>query len=81
MSLIPLRPVLEATAKYGYAQGAFNVNAVAQAKAAVEVHEQFRSAAVLQGPTWPTALWADAWIFKTPRWRIRFGAPGTSATP
>ena len=49
MSLIPLRPVLEATAKYGYAQGAFNVNAVAQAKAAVEVHEQFRSAAVLQG--------------------------------
>ncbi len=47
--LIPLRPVLEATAKYGYAQGAFNVNAVAQAKAAIEVHEQFRSAAILQG--------------------------------
>jgi len=47
--LIPLRPVLEATVKYGYAQGAFNVNAVAQAKAAIEVHEQFRSAAILQG--------------------------------
>ncbi len=47
--LIPLRPVLEATVKFGYAQGAFNINAVAQAKAAIEVHEQFRSAAVLQG--------------------------------
>lgn len=47
--LVPLRPVLEATAKYGYAQGAFNVNAVAQAKAAIEVHEQFRSPAILQG--------------------------------
>ena len=49
MPLVPLRAVLEATAKYGYAQGAFNVNAVAQAKAAIEVHEQFRSAAILQG--------------------------------
>lgn len=47
--LIPLRPILEATQKYGYAQGAFNVNAVAQAKAAVEVHEMFRSPAILQG--------------------------------
>jgi fructose-bisphosphate aldolase class II len=40
---------LEATERYGYAQGAFNVNAVAQAKAAIEVHEMFRSAAILQG--------------------------------
>ena len=47
--LIPMRPVLEATARYGYAQGAFNVNAVAQAQAAIQVHEQFRSAAILQG--------------------------------
>lgn len=47
--LLPLRPVLEATAKYGYAQGAFNVNAVCQAKAVIEVHEQFRSPAILQG--------------------------------
>ena len=37
------------TSKYHYAQGAFNVNAVAQAKAAIEVHEMFRSAAILQG--------------------------------
>lgn len=49
MPLSPLRPVLEATAKHGYAQGAFNVNAVAQAKAAIEVHEMFRSPAILQG--------------------------------
>lgn len=49
MSLIPLRPILEATQKHGYAQGAFNVNAVAQAKAVIEVHEQFRSPAILQG--------------------------------
>ena len=49
MALIPLRPVLEATQKYGYAQGAFNVNAVAQAKAVIEVHEMFRSPAILQG--------------------------------
>ena len=49
MPLSPLRPLLEATQKYGYAQGAFNVNAVAQAKAAIEVHEMFRSPAILQG--------------------------------
>lgn len=49
MALVPLRPVLEATKKYGFAQGAFNVNAVSQAKAAIEVHEMFRSAAILQG--------------------------------
>lgn len=49
MPIIPLRPLLEATAKYGFAQGGFNVNAAAQAKAAIEVHEMFRSAAILQG--------------------------------
>ena len=49
MPLIPLRPLLETVDKYHYAQGAFNVNAVAQAKAAIEVHEMFRSAAILQG--------------------------------
>lgn len=49
MPLIPLRPLLETTVKYGFAQGAFNVNAVAQAKAVIEVHEMFRSAAILQG--------------------------------
>ena len=49
MSLIPLRPLLESSMKYGFGQGAFHVNAVAQAKAAIEVHEMFRSAAILQG--------------------------------
>ena len=32
MPLVPMRAILEATEKYNYAQGAFNVNAVAQAK-------------------------------------------------
>ena len=49
MSLVPMRAILEATEKYNYAQGAFNVNAVAQAKAVVEVHEMFRSPAIIQG--------------------------------
>ena len=49
MPLIPLRPLMEATIKYGFGQGAFNVNAVAQAKSAIEVHEMFRSPAILQG--------------------------------
>ena len=49
MSLVPMKAILDATDKYCYAQGAFNVNAVAQAKAVIEVHEMFRSAAILQG--------------------------------
>lgn len=49
MSLVPMRAILEATEKHGFAQGAFNVNAVAQAKAVIEVHEMFRSAAIIQG--------------------------------
>jgi len=32
MSLVPLRPLLEASMKYGFGQGGFNVNAAAQAK-------------------------------------------------
>lgn len=49
MSLVPLKAILDAAEKYNYAQGAFNVNAVCQAKAVIEVHEMFRSAAILQG--------------------------------
>ena len=49
MPLIPLRPLLEAAEAHNYAQGAFNVNAVCQAKAVIEVHELFRSPAILQG--------------------------------
>ena len=47
--LIPLRPILDLTDTLDYAQGAFNVNAVCQAKAVIEVHEMFRSPAILQG--------------------------------
>lgn len=49
MPLVPLKPVLEAAETYNYAQGAFNVNAVCQAKAVIEAHEMFRSPAILQG--------------------------------
>ena len=49
MPLIPLRPLMEAAEAHNYAQGAFNVNAVAQAKAVIEMHETFRSPAILQG--------------------------------
>lgn len=47
--LVPMRAILEAADKNGYAQGAFNVNAVCQAKAVINVHEMFRSPAILQG--------------------------------
>lgn len=47
--IVPMRAILEATDRHGFTQGAFNVNAVAQAKAAIEVHEMFRSPAILQG--------------------------------
>lgn len=47
--LVPMRAILEVADQYNYAQGAFNVNAVAQAKAVIEVHEMFRSPAILQG--------------------------------
>lgn len=48
MPLIPLRPLLAATQRYGFAQGAFNVNSVIQAEAVIAAHEMFRSAAILQ---------------------------------
>ena len=49
MALVSLKPIIDAALDYGYGQGAFNVNAVAQAKAVIEVHEMFRAPAVLQG--------------------------------
>lgn len=49
MSLVPLRPILDATDRYDYAQGAFNVNAVCQAEAVIRIHELFRAPAILQG--------------------------------
>lgn len=44
-----MRAVLDAADQNMYAQGAFNVNAVCQVKAAIEVHEMLRSPALLQG--------------------------------
>jgi len=44
-----MRPLLEASQAYGFAHGAFNVNAVVQAQAVIEMHEHFRSGAILQG--------------------------------
>ena len=49
MGLVSLKPIIDAALDHGYGQGAFNVNAVAQAKAVIEVHEMFRAPAVLQG--------------------------------
>ena len=43
--LVPMRAILDAADKNGYAQGAFNVNAVCQVKAAVDVHQILRSPA------------------------------------
>ena len=47
--LVPMRAILDAADKNGYAQGAFNVNAVCQVKAAIEVHQMLRSPAIIQG--------------------------------
>lgn len=49
MPLVSLKPLIDGSIRYQYGQGAFNVNAVAQAKAVIEVHEMFRSPAILQG--------------------------------
>ena len=47
--LIPMRTILDAADRNGYAQGAFNVNAVCQAEAVIRIHEIFRSPAIIQG--------------------------------
>ncbi len=47
--LVPMRPLLETSDRLGYALGAFNVNAVCQAEAAIRIHEVFHAPAILQG--------------------------------
>ncbi|MDQ0222598.1 class II fructose-bisphosphate aldolase [Streptococcus moroccensis] len=47
--LVTLRDVLTSADKLRYAQGAFNVNAVSQIKAAIEIHNELRSPAIIQG--------------------------------
>lgn len=71
MPLIPLRPLLETVDKYHFAQGAFNVNAVAQAKAAIEVHEMFRSAAILQGADLANGFMGGRTVSRMLLWKIK----------
>jgi len=66
MPLIPLRPLLETVDKYHFAQGAFNVNAVAQAKAAIEVPQRFFRVQTLQ-----MDLWAEEQISRMLLWKIK----------
>lgn len=47
--LVNIRDILSNADKNKYAQGAFNVNAVSQIEAAINIHELFRSPAILQG--------------------------------
>lgn len=49
MPIVPMRPIIAAAANGGYAQGAFNVNTVAQAQAVIDIHETFRSPVIIQG--------------------------------
>ena len=81
MPLVPLRPLMEAAEKYNYAQGAFNVNAVGPAKAVIEMHETFRSPAILQGADLANAFMAAAWTSPTARSRTRRSAQSASPTP
>jgi len=64
MPIIPMRPLLEAAQKYDFAHGAFNVNSVAQAKAVIETHEMFRSAAIIQGADLANAFMGGCIDFK-----------------
>lgn len=48
MPLIPMKPILDTAYKYKIAFGAFNINSPTQAQAAIQMHEMFRTAAVIQ---------------------------------
>ena len=43
-----MKPILDVAYKYKIAFGAFNVNSPTQAKAVIQVHEMFRTAAIIQ---------------------------------
>ena len=47
--VIPLKPLLDAARLHKFAFGAFNVNSPNHAKAAIEIHDIYRSACILQG--------------------------------
>lgn len=48
MPLVALKPIIDATKKYGFGQAAFNVNSVDQAIAAIKIHESLRAPLLLQ---------------------------------
>lgn len=48
MPLIPMKPILDTAYKYKIAFGAFNINSPTQAQAVIQVHEMFRTAAIIQ---------------------------------
>lgn len=48
MPLIPMKPVLDAAYENGIAFGGFNINSPTQARAVIEVHEMFRTPAIIQ---------------------------------
>ncbi len=81
MPLVPLKPVLDAARRHGYAQGAFNVNAVCQAKAAIEVHEMFRSPVILQGADLANAFMGGRADFANGTVEDKIRARRTSVTP
>jgi fructose-bisphosphate aldolase class II len=64
MPIVPMRPLLETAVQNGYAQGAFNVNSVAQAEAVIEVHKMFRSAVIIQGADLANAFMGGRSDFK-----------------
>lgn len=49
MALTSLKPLLEVARERNFAYGGFNVNSVAQVKAAIRIHEIMRSPVILQG--------------------------------
>ena len=65
MPVIPMKPILDAADKYGYGQGAFNMNSVSQIKAAIEIHEILRSPAILQGAELANGFMGGQVDFKT----------------
>ena len=60
--LVNMRDVLRAADDNLYGQGAFNANSVAQIKALVEIHEELRSPAIIQGANLANG-WVAALIF------------------
>lgn len=75
MPVMPMKPILDAANRYGYGQGAFNVNSISQIRAAIEIHEILRSPAVIQGAELANGFMGGKADFKTSTIEdIRLGA-------